>query len=123
MSEKTKKIIYWVLTGLVGIVFIGSALGKLSGSAEGIKAAEGFGIGAGAFRTLGIVELISILLFIFPRTGILGTILLVGYMGGAIATHLEHAQSIVAPIVITSFVCLVAVYRFPEMLNRIKNKG
>jgi uncharacterized membrane protein YphA (DoxX/SURF4 family) len=36
---------------------------------------------------LGIVEIVCTLLYLFPRTSVLGAILLTGYMGGAIATH------------------------------------
>lgn len=56
-----------------------------------------------------------------PRlsTPILGTLLLAAYMGGAIATHLEHGQSIIAPCVIQAFVWIVAVYRFPELRTRL----
>jgi DoxX-like protein len=36
---------------------------------------------------LGVVLLISTLLYVFPRTSILGAVLLTGYLGGAVATH------------------------------------
>ena len=36
---------------------------------------------------LGIVLLIATLLYLVPRTSILGAVLLTGYLGGAIATH------------------------------------
>lgn len=122
MSEKTKKIIYWILTGMVAFVFVGSAIGKLTADAEGLKMGESFGINATSYRILGIVELISALLFVFPRTGILGTLLLAAYMGGAIATHLEHNQPIIIPCVIQAFVWIVAVYRFPELRTRLLDK-
>ncbi len=122
MTSKTKNIINWVLAGLVGFIFIGSGANKLMGSEEALKMAQDSGISASEFTTLGVVELIAVLLFIYPRTGILGTLLLVAYMGGAIATNLEHGQSIVAPVVISAFVWIVAVVRFPELTNRILNK-
>ena len=100
MSPKVKNILLWVLTGLVGALFLFSAFGKLSGNADAIKMAEGFGISASAFMTIGIVELISVVLFVIPRTGVLGTLLLAAYMGGAIATHVQHQQDITAPVVI-----------------------
>src|SRR5262245_40742695 len=43
----------------------------------------------GLARGIGIVELIAILLYAWPRTSVLGAILLTGVMGGAIATHLR----------------------------------
>jgi len=40
-------------------------------------------------RLLGILTLIGVVLYAVPRTAVLGAILLTGYMGGAIATHLR----------------------------------
>ncbi len=40
-------------------------------------------------RTLGILTIVSALLYAIPRTSVLGAILLTGYLGGAIATHLR----------------------------------
>jgi hypothetical protein len=35
------------------------------------------------------VELLCVLLYIVPKTAVLGAVLLAGYLGGAIATHLR----------------------------------
>ncbi|RUW55103.1 DoxX family protein [Mesorhizobium sp. M1A.F.Ca.ET.072.01.1.1] len=40
-------------------------------------------------RLLGIVGLISTVLYALPRTSVLGAILLTAYMGGAISTHVR----------------------------------
>lgn len=40
-------------------------------------------------RLLGILTLIGVVLYAIPQTAVLGAILLTGYMGGAIATHLR----------------------------------
>lgn len=121
MSDKTKKVIYWILTGLVAFIFLGSAIGKLTANAEALKMAEGFGLNSTSYTILGIVEIISVILFIIPRTGIIGTLLLAAYMGGAIATHLEHGQPVLVPCIIEAFVWIVAVYRFPELRSRLLN--
>ena len=119
---KTKIIINWVLAGLLGIIFLGSAIGKLMGSADALKMASELGINASIYRFIGIVELLGVILFIVPRTGILGTLLLAAHMGGAIATHLEHGISIMPPAIIAAFVWIVAVVRFPELRQRLLNK-
>jgi hypothetical protein len=41
---------------------------------------------------LGIVLLVSTLLYIIPRTAVLGAILLTGYLGGAVATHVRAGE-------------------------------
>ena len=40
-------------------------------------------------RLLGVLTLIGVALYAIPQTAVLGAILLTGYMGGAIATHLR----------------------------------
>lgn len=122
MTEKTKNIALWVLTGLVAALFLFSAFGKLAGGADSEKMAEGIGLTASSLKMIGIVELIAVILFVIPRTGVLGTLLLAAYMGGAIATHVEHGQDIMAPCVIQAFVWIVAVLRFPELRQRLLGK-
>jgi len=43
---------------------------------------------------LGIVELVCIAVYLYPRTSILGAILLTGYLGGAVVTHLRVGSSL-----------------------------
>lgn len=119
MTTKTKNILQWIAAGLVGFVFIGSAMSKLFGGEEAIEMAKEIGLNAQNFKLVGIVELISVLLFLLPRTGIIGTLLLAAYMGGAMATHLTHSQSIMAPAVIEAIVWAVAFFRFPELQARL----
>jgi hypothetical protein len=121
MTTKTKNIINWSLAGLVGFIFIGSAISKFMGSAETIQMAASIGLSAETFKIVGVVELLSVLLFLIPRTGIIGTLLLAAYMGGAIATHLTHGQSIIAPAVIEAIIWIVAAIRFPELKQRLFN--
>ena len=122
MSTKTINIINWLLAALVAFIFIGSAFSKLTANADALKMAENFGISAKTFTILGIVEIISVVLFLIPRTAVLGTLLLVAYMGGAIATHVQHNQPIMAPILIAAFVWIVAVIRLPELRSRLFGK-
>ena len=118
---KTNKTVAWVLTGLISLAFLGSAAGKFMANEEALKMAETFGIEARTYLMIGVIELICLMLFIIPRTGILGTLLLAAYMGGAIATHLEHGESIIAPCIVEAFLFLVAFYRFPELRNTLLN--
>jgi uncharacterized membrane protein YphA (DoxX/SURF4 family) len=119
MSTKTRNIVGWILTGLIGAVFLMSAFMKLSGNEESIKGAAAIGLSAPIFKLIGIGEVFSLLLFIFPRTGVLGTLLLAAVLGGAIATHLEHQQSPLMPLIIQCFVWITAVIRFPELSKRL----
>jgi uncharacterized membrane protein YphA (DoxX/SURF4 family) len=122
MNSKTRNIIEWVLTGIVAFIFIGSGFSKITADTEGLKGATAIGVDATSFRFLGVIELIASALFIYKRTAVIGTLLLVAYMGGAIATHLEHGQPLLFPVLISAFVWIVAVVKLPELSNRLLNK-
>jgi uncharacterized membrane protein YphA (DoxX/SURF4 family) len=119
MNTKTKKIIPWVLSFLLGILFFYSSFNKLTGDPETLKIGLTFGLDSATFKIIGAVELISIILFLIPRTGVLGALLLAAHMGGAIASHLEHGESIISAAFVQSFIWVTAILRFPELKERI----
>jgi hypothetical protein len=45
-----------------------------------------------------IVQLVCTLLYIFPQTAMLGAILLTGYLGGAVATHVRASEWSLVPL-------------------------
>jgi len=49
----------------------------------------GYGASDGLARSLGIITIVCTLLYAVPPTSILGAILLTGYLGGAIASHVR----------------------------------
>jgi hypothetical protein len=46
-----------------------------------------------------MLELTCTLLYVIPRTSVLGAILLTGYLGGATASHVRVGDSFIAPVV------------------------
>lgn len=123
MIQTTTKIIKWVITYSLTGLFIMSAIMKIIKNEGVVQQAASIGINASTNQILGIVELISAILFVIPRTGVLGSLLLISYMGGAIATHLEHGQSIIMVIVIQILIWLSAGIRFKELSNRLLSKN
>jgi len=119
MSGKTIKIIGWILTVPLVALFLYSAYHKFV-STEG---APMLGLTTKKLQIIGVIEVLSAVLFVIPRTGILGTLLLAAYMGGAIATHVEHNLSVTAPVVVQCILWIVAVLRFPELITRITAKN
>lgn len=119
MSQKTIKIIGWVLTGILGLLFTMSAFMKITQNPEAVAQAAAIGIDAGTYQVIGIIEIVSLILFIMPRTAIIGTLLLVAYMGGAIVTHLEHQQPIAMAVMVQITLWITAFIRFPELRQRL----
>jgi hypothetical protein len=67
-----------------------------------IKATVELGYAESVIVPLGIVLLTCTILYLVPRTAVLGAILLTGYLGGAVATHVRAGQGlfeIVFPVV------------------------
>src|SRR6266436_4877557 len=54
-----------------------------------VKATVQLGYAESVIFGLGIVVLVCVILYVVPRTAVLGAILLTGYLGGAVATHLR----------------------------------
>jgi len=103
----------------MGLALGGSAIDKILLSAHAAEMGASFGLSAAAYRMLGVIELSSMVLFLIPRTGMLGLLLLSSYLGGAIATHLQHQQDIMFPAILESLIWIAACLRFPELTQRI----
>lgn len=116
MSQKAIKITGWSLTIILGLLFTMSAFTKLAQNEEALAQASTFGLDATTYQFIGIIALI---LFIIPRTGVLGTLLLVAYLGGAIVTHLQHQEPIATAVIIQMVLWITAFIRFPELRQRL----
>jgi len=59
-----------------------------------VKATIQLGYPESVIFGLGIVVLVCVILYVIPRTAVLGAILLTGYLGGAVATHVRVGDSL-----------------------------
>ncbi|REA59524.1 DoxX family protein [Dyadobacter luteus] len=119
MSQKTIKIIGYVLTAILTFLFGMSAFMKLTQDPTALEQAKGIGFDAQTYLAIGVIEIISLLLFIIPRTGLLGSLLLIAYMGGAIVTHLQHQQPIAMAVGVQVLLWITVAVRFPEVHKRL----
>jgi hypothetical protein len=49
----------------------------------------GWPTGVGLIRLLGIIQIGSAILYLLPRTALFGAVMLTGYLGGAVASHVR----------------------------------
>jgi ABC-type transport system involved in cytochrome c biogenesis permease component len=78
-----------ILTGLAGLFLLFDASMKLFMLAPVVKGTAELGYPASTILPMGIILLGSTLLYLVPRTAFYGALLLTGYLGGAIASHLR----------------------------------
>lgn len=76
-----------VLSGLVVAFLLLDGAIKLIPLDIVVQTSQELGIPVHLARTLGVLTLAGTVLYAFPRTSVLGAILLTGYLGGAIYVH------------------------------------
>jgi hypothetical protein len=82
---------------------------KLIKPAVVVETTVHLGYSESAIVPIGIVLITCTVLYIIPRTSVLGAILLTGYLGGAVSTHVRAAEGafpIVFPIIIGALLWL-----------------
>ena len=59
-------------------------------------------------RLLGILQLVGLALYLYPRTAVLGAVLVTAYLGGAVATHLRIDSPLFSHILFGVYLALLA---------------
>lgn len=119
------KILKLILTGLVALMLLFSASGKLI---PGVLSADQMNQmitnlgGASTVMMLGSLEVFIVLLWLVPRTGLLGAFLAIAYMGGATAVHVVEHQPLAILIVLQVIIWTTTALRYPEITNRLLGK-
>jgi hypothetical protein len=117
MNDETKKKVGLGLSGFLGLAFCASAFFKFVPPPDAAENLEKLGLAASLMPSLGVIEIISALLFLIPKTSFIGAILLTGYMGGAIVTHLRVGDPIVVQILLPIFVWIGFGLRSPSTIR------
>lgn len=78
-----------VMTVLPALFLLFDGVMKLFKPPFVVQATIQLGYSENVIIPLGIVLLVCTVLFLIPRTALLGVILLTGYLGGAVATHVR----------------------------------
>lgn len=79
----------WVMSAVPALFLLVDGAMKLVPPEVVVKATAELGYAEAVILPLGIVLLASTFLYLVPRTAVLGAILLAGYLGGAVATHVR----------------------------------
>jgi len=78
-----------VLTGLVAAFLLLDAVGHLFKVAQVVSASRALGFDPDVMPVVGAIELLCLIVYLAPRTAVLGAVLLTGYLGGAISAQLR----------------------------------
>ena len=72
-----------------------------------VEAFAQLGYPLGVSVTLGIIEIVCVILYLIPRTSVFGAILLTAYLGGAVATQVRVGAPLFSATLFPIYVALV----------------
>jgi DoxX-like family len=104
-SAPGSKKMLWVgriLSAIAVLMLLFSGSLKLFNLPDVLKEFDRLGYLQGAPLTIGILEIACTIIYAIPQTSVLGAILLTGYLGGAVATHVRIDDSfdkLIGPII------------------------
>jgi len=111
MKKQTMGNIVIIITG---ILLLGSSAAKFAHIPKVITQMAAMGFGGNKLLFIGGLEAASALLFLFPLTRSWGILLVSSYLGGAIATHVQHDQPIAVPSIMLLLIWLGVLLRHRE---------
>lgn len=85
---KTSPILFWIARIIAALIMLQTLYFKFSGAEESIQIFTELGIEPWGRIGTGVMELIASILILIPSTVWIGSVLAIGLMGGAIASHL-----------------------------------
>jgi hypothetical protein len=109
-STKISKRELWTgrgMSGLSALFLLLDGVMKLIKPAPVVDGTVRLGYPESVIVKLGIVLIICTVLYLIPRTSILGAILLTGYLGGAVATHVRVGDPLFSHILFPTYLGLL----------------
>ena len=102
VTPPSKKMLWAgrIMSALPVLMLLFSAVMKFLKPPDVVKGFTHLGYPESLALGLGILELACTVIYIIPRTSVLGAILLTGYLGGAIATHVRIGEPYFIPIIL-----------------------
>ncbi len=109
-----------IITVLVGLFLLFDSGVKLIKAPSAVQGTIQLGYPETAIVPIGVTLLVSLVLYLVPRTSILGAILLTGYLGGATATMVRVSSPWVPmPVVVGMLVWAGLYFRDPQLRTLI----
>lgn len=122
--SKGVKIASWVISILpLLLIFMSAAFKFMQPGQEFADGLAHMGWSADVMFKLGFVEIACAVIYLIPRTSILGAILLTAYLGGAVATHVRVGDPFYIPIILGVMIWLGLWLRDPRVKELIPLRG
>jgi hypothetical protein len=102
--SRSTLMIGYALTGLAALFLAFDTVMKLLGIEQAVQSTTELGYPASAVFMIGVIELVCLALYLVPATSVCGAILLVGYLGGAVATQVRVGNPLASHVLFPMYV-------------------
>lgn len=106
-APRRRRWLGWLVTAFPALFLAADAVGKLLKPGPVVEGTVKLGYPETVLTGLGIVLLASTILYVIPRTSVLGAILLTGYLGGAVATHVRVSDPLFTHVLFPVYLGIV----------------
>ena len=97
----------WALTALYALFMLGASVTpKLMGMPVADETMRQLGWPDGYVLTIGLIELARVALYLHPRTSVLGAVLTMGLLGGAMATQIRAGSPLFSHVLFSLYLGL-----------------
>ena len=96
-----------ILTALPALFLLLDGVGKLLKPEEVVKGTVALGYPESTIFGIGIAQLVSLAFYLLPRTSVFGAVLLTGYLGGAVATHVRIGNPVFSHVLFPVYAALM----------------
>ena len=119
--SRKRRITGNVVMILGGVMLIGSSSAKFAHVPAVVTQLGAMGFTGNRLMFIAVLEIVSAVLFLIPFTRSSGLLLVSSFLGGAIATHLQHGESIVQPSFVLLLIWLGTWLRHPVILRSLNS--
>ena len=107
MSETTMVRIGWILSGLFVLFMLGASVApKFLGLQVADDTMRQLGWPVGHVLMIGIIEFVCVLLYVWPKASVLGAVLMMGLLGGAMATQIRVGNPLFSHVLFSIYLGL-----------------
>jgi hypothetical protein len=115
-----------ILSGLMALFFVFDGVAHLMKPAPVVEAFARLGYPLSASVGIGVLALICTAIYVTPKSAVLGAILLTGYLGGAVSTHVRAGSTLfemIFPLILGALVWTGIFVRDAQLRKLIPLRG
>ncbi len=121
-SARGRRIAGLVCTAIAALFLTFDTLLKVLTLAPAVEGTTALGYPAESVMWIGLIQLVCLVLYLVPQTAVLGAVLMTGYLGGAVATHVRISNPLLTHTLFPIYVAVIlwaGLYLREERLRAI----